>query len=239
MKFRIFIFSLICIFFFSCAQKLNDDLAASVINSSFDLTDDITLEIVGISMESKELALVKFKLNDVQISSKIRKYDKGWQLDDIQNNLGMWIPQENYTGVFSQAEKQKNAMKDLVTLSTYLMDYTTDFGVAPDQAGTFNESSKFYSDLCPHYAKALPIKDPWGNDYLVYSGSASTGTRGMNFSLGSSDEFIVMSLGRDGEMDSWSFEDAGVDYFEITSIDDYIKDLIMWNGQFVRAPRKK
>ncbi len=239
MKNKIFVLGLVCLFLFSCSSKFNDAQASDVIKESFELSDEDTLEIMGISMESNELALVKFKLNDVQLSSKIRKYDKGWQLDEIQNDFGMWIPAENLTGMFSHSEKQKIAMAEISTLSTYLMDYTTDRGVAPAQAGTYDENSEFYKKICPNYASSIPIKDPWGNNYLIYSGSSSEGTRGMKFSPESSDDFIVMSLGKDGTPDSWLFDEDGVSFYEITSANDYNNDLVSWNGQFVRSPKKQ
>lgn len=237
MKNKIFILGLVCLFFFSCTSKFDDAQASSVIKVSFELSDEDALEIIGISMESKELALVKFKLNDVQLSSKMRKYDKGWQLDEIQNDFGMWIPAENLTGMFSHSEKQKIAMLEITTIAAYLMDYTVSYGRSPEHTGPYNETSSLYKDLCPAFAESLPIKDPWGNNYLVYSGSSSEGILGMHFAAGTSDEFIVMSLGRDGKMDSWSFDDAGASFYEITSADDYNNDLVSWNGQFVRSPR--
>jgi len=239
MKNKIFILGLVCLFLFSCSSKFNDAQASDVIKESFKLSDKDTLEIMGISMESNELALVKFKLNDVQLSSKMRKYDKGWQLDEIQNDFGMWIPAENLTGMFSHSEKQKIAMAEIATISAYLMDYTTDRGRSPEHTGPYDESSSLYTDLCPMYAESLPIKDPCGNKYLVYSGSSSEGTHGMVFAAGTSDEFIVMSLGRDGELDSWSFDESGTSFYEISSAEDYNNDLVSWNGQFVRSPRTK
>lgn len=239
MKTKIFVLGLVCLFFFSCSSKFNDAQASSVIRSSFELSDEDALEIMGISMESNELALVKFKLNDVQLSSKIRKYDKGWQLDEIQNDFGMWVPAGNLTGMFSHSEKQKIAMTEIATIATILMDYTVDHGRSPEHTGPYNETSSLYKDLCPTYAESLPIKDPWGNNYLVYSGSSSEGMHGMVFAAGTTDEFIVMSLGRDGEVDSWSFDEAGASFYEITSTADYDNDLVCWNGQFVRSPRTK
>ena len=139
-----------------------------------------------------------------------------------------------------QRARQKGTMKEITTLATYMMDYTTDRGSAPAWDGSaYTSSSSVYTDLVPLYAKSLPVKDPWGNNYLIYSGSSSEGTRGMKFSPGSSDEFIVMSLGRDGEMDSWSFDEAGASFYEITSADDYNNDLVSWNGMFVRSPKTK
>ena len=115
------------------------------------------------------MMIVKFKLNEVQISSKMRKYDKGWQLDEIQNDLGMWIPAERLTQSFSHYERQKNTMKDITIIATGITDHVTDHGLSPAQDGVYDESSQFYKAIVPYYLKSMPIKDKWGNNYVVCS----------------------------------------------------------------------
>jgi len=239
MRLKILGFVLVCLLLFvSCGQKLNDTKAIDVIKEAFELTEKDTLEILGISMESKDVALVKFKLNEVQLSSKMRKYDTGWQLDEIQNELGMWIPAENLTKFFSQPEKQKTAMIDITVISTALVDFVTDNGITPKQEGIYSEDSDFYYALSPFYLKELPIKDPWGNNYRAYCGLACTGKFGI--SGAASDDFIIVSYGKDGEKEMWEFNamnpEGGI--FVVKDVSDFDKDLIMWNGSWIRAPRK-
>lgn len=227
----------ICLIFLYCGQKFNESSAKDIIKNSFDLTEKDSLEILGISMESKDVALVKFKLNDVQISSKMRKYDKGWQLDEIQNDFGMWVPADNITRLFSQAEKQKITMKNIMTIATGLTDYVTDHGVSPNQEGVYDESSEFYKALCPFYLKILLIKDSWGNNFRVYCGTACNGKYGISDCM--ADEFIIVSYGMDGKKEAWLFDpsDPEAGFFTILSSDDYNKDLIIWNGSWIRGPK--
>lgn len=237
MKIKILTMGLVCLFLISCAQKFNETQAEDVIKSSLELTEKDSLQIIGISMETKEVAIVKFELNEVQISSKMRKYDTGWQLDEVQNELGMWIPAENLIQAFSQSEKQKNTMKEITIIATAIVDYIIDRGTAPTQNGAYDENSDFYTALCPFYLKSIPVKDSWGNNFLVYCGTAANGKYGIADCR--SDDSVVVSLGRDGKKEVWKFDadspEAGL--FLITNSDDYDKDLIMWNGSWIRAPK--
>jgi len=53
-----------------------------------------------------------------------------------------------------------------------------------------------------------------------------------------SDDFVIISYGRDGKKEDFKFNpsnpEAGL--FEIDSVDDFDKDLVMWNGSWIRAP---
>lgn len=238
MKLKTLCLVFVCfLIFVNCGTKLNNAKATAIITEAFGLTEKDALEILGISMESRDISLVKFKLNDVQISSKMRRYDKGWQLDEVQNELGMWVPAENMTKLFSQPEKQKSAMIDIMVISTALLDYVTDNGVTPKQDGIYDESSEFYIALCPFYIKELPVKDPWGNNYRVYCGKAGNGKYGITGCI--SDDFVVVSYGQDGEKEIWEFDasDPEAGLFIVRDVYDFDKDLVMWNGSWIRAPR--
>ena len=92
----------VCLMIIDCRPKFNDTKAADVIRKSFELNEVGSLEIIGISMETKEIAIVKFKINEAQLSSKMRRYDTGWQLDKIQDELGNWVPAEKVISLFRQ-----------------------------------------------------------------------------------------------------------------------------------------
>ena len=238
MRVKILVLGLVCLFIISCAQKLNDAQVEDIINSAFELTEEDSLEILGISMEEKNLAIVKFKLNDVQILSKMRKYDRGWQLDQIQDDLGMWVPTESVTNLVTEQkkkEKQIIAMMDIGTISTALADFVIDNGYTPKQDGPYDENSDFYTELCPTYLSVLPTTDPWGNNYRVYCGRSCHGQYGISGT--GIDDFLVVSYGQDGEKEIWEFEAWNPDGGIFTE-EDLDKDLVMWNGSWIRAPRK-
>lgn len=136
-----------------------------------------------------------------------------------------------------QKAKQKTTMKDIGTISTALADYVTDNGTTPVQSGTYDASAAFYSALSPFYIKVMPINDQWGNPYNAYCGTSVDGNYGITGAGG--DDFLVASWGRDKIVEGFSFDisnpEAGL--FVVNQMAHFNRDLVMWNGSWVRAPR--
>lgn len=79
------------------------------------------------------------------------------------------------------------------------------------------------SKLEPFYIKKLPVKDPWGNDYLyVYGGKHG-------------DEYSIGSAGRDGVFKGW--HQSGT--FPMDQIENFNNDIIFSNGKFTFCPKIK
>jgi len=137
-----------------------------------------------------------------------------------------------------QKAKQKGTMKDIAVISVSLADYVTDNGITPKQDGIYDRNSKFNKALSPFYVKILPVKDSWDNNFRVYCGKACNGKYGI--SGAGADDFVVVSYGRDGKKDNWKFSsnnpEAG--HFVVAKMEDFDKDLVMWNGSWIRAPRR-
>ncbi len=136
-----------------------------------------------------------------------------------------------------QKEKQIMTMKEIVTITTALADYVTDNGIAPEQDGTYDENTEFCKALAPFYIRNLPIYDGWGNNYIVYCREACNGKYGISGCT--SDEFVVISYGRDGKKEDWEFVpyNPAAGLFVLETLDDFDKDIVMWNGSWVRARR--
>jgi hypothetical protein len=66
-------------------------------------------------------------------------------------------------------------MKEISMVATALADYITDNGTPPTVSGTYDETSLVYKSLCPKYLPKFPIKDPWGNNYVIYCGKSING----------------------------------------------------------------
>lgn len=135
-----------------------------------------------------------------------------------------------------QKAKQKGTMKDIASISTALTDYVTDHGSGPVNDGVVD--AVLVTTLSNFYLKVMPQKDQWAHDFLVHSGlDVDTDVRGCIF--GGGDDFVVISLGRDGTTDGISYAsgtpDAG--FYTVNAMADFNMDLIMWNGSWVRAPR--
>ncbi len=135
-----------------------------------------------------------------------------------------------------QKARQKGTMKDISTMATYLMDFTTDRGTSPAWDGSaYTRSDTLYTDICPFYAKAIPYADQWGNAFAIYSGTSWTAAwLGMTPS-GSFDDFAIGSSGR-GTAWTFDYSSTGPDFFTVTQMSDFEKDLVSWNGQYVSKP---
>jgi len=145
-----------------------------------------------------------------------------------------------------QKAKQKGTIKDVNTLATGIMDYVTDKGTAPATTGTqLSETGPLVVALRGFYLKTVPIKDQWG--HFLY---ASTGTScGSNaFSIGlptgqsawGDDEFIVGSSGRDDDctdFGSWNETNPYAGLYEVSTMNDFNKEIVNWNGSLVIGPR--
>jgi len=137
-----------------------------------------------------------------------------------------------------QKAKQKGTMKDITTISTSLADYVTDNGKCPTFSGEM--TAVFTANIAPFYVKVCPLNDQWGNPFTVACGQdIGVAVRGCVFS--GLDDFVVISLTRDGISDATDFDplapEAGM--YTVASMADFANDLIMFNGNWVRAPQTR
>ncbi len=135
-----------------------------------------------------------------------------------------------------QKAKQKSTMKDIVVISTAIADFVTDNGRAPTQAGVVVGGSAFYLDLSPFYIKVLPVRDQWGTPFNVWCGTAGSGNY---VTTALDDDFVVASFARNKTIDSFTFSAASpeANLFVVKAGADFNKDLVMWNGSWIGAPR--
>jgi hypothetical protein len=69
---------------------------ASAIKDAFRLGEDDKLTVLESSLESQDVALVKFSLNGERVSSKIKKAESAWKLSEIQNIEDEWTPASDF-----------------------------------------------------------------------------------------------------------------------------------------------
>ena len=135
-----------------------------------------------------------------------------------------------------QKAKQKSTMKDTTVISTAIADFITDNGVAPTQSGVYVGGDVFYQSISPFYIKVLPVTDQWGTGFNIWCGATATqyGITGPG-----TDDFLVASYGRDKLQEGFSFTaaDPGAGLEVVRQSSDFDKDLVMWNGSWIRAPR--
>lgn len=115
---------------------------------------------------------------------------------------------------------QKAAMGDLKSVSIAVQSYIVDHEKAPP-GKTTGDLEKL---LVPFYIKHLPLKDPWGNDYLYRLGTGDDKTG-----------FALACAGKDGVFDGW--DQRGV--YIVTTLEGFNNDIIIVDGKFVYGPKVK
>jgi prepilin-type N-terminal cleavage/methylation domain-containing protein len=134
-----------------------------------------------------------------------------------------------------QKAKVRGTQKDIGTVATSIADYITDKGTPFANNGDISATMK--SALSPLYIKVLPLKDQWGGNFKVFTGTSVTGNWGITGAV--SDDFLVCSYGRSNIIESWTYDPANPNagLYTISSSSDFDKDLINYNGSFIRGPR--
>lgn len=141
-----------------------------------------------------------------------------------------------------QKAKQKGTMKDIVSIATACADYVTDNGKAPDagsQDGVLTSGNNFIKALSPFYLKVCPVNDQWGNAFSVHTGTAAASINGIEATDVGDDDFVIVSFGRKGANEGFTYlpDTPDVGLFTVSSMADFEKDLINWDGSWIRAPR--
>ncbi len=137
-----------------------------------------------------------------------------------------------------QKAKQKGTMKDVSTISTALADYVTDHGQSPTFSGPL--TATFQAFVSPFYIKVCPLNDQWGFPFQIESGNAAGSARGCVFS--GIDDFVVQSWGRDGTSGpgaDYDPTDPEAGMYTVSSMADFARDLVMFNGSWVIAPQTR
>jgi len=142
-----------------------------------------------------------------------------------------------------QKAKQKGTMKDIVTMMTGAIDYATDHGEAPDAGAdrllATGGADAFITDVSPFYIKICPVNDQWGNAFHVLTGTGCAGFGGIDADMVSDDDTIILSFGRKGVDEGFTFipttPDSGL--YEVSGMLDFDNDLVNWSGTWIRGPR--
>jgi prepilin-type N-terminal cleavage/methylation domain-containing protein len=133
--------------------------------------------------------------------------------------------------------RMKSTMKNTSAIARALSDYIVDNGSAPSQNGTYDSNSSLYLALCPFYIKVLPTSDQWGNGFRIWCRDAVDGVYGI--SEPGSEDFLIASFGQDRtQEDDFAFNTLLPEegYYFLKQMSDFNKDLVMWNGAWIRRP---
>jgi general secretion pathway protein G len=141
-----------------------------------------------------------------------------------------------------QYGKQVGTMEDMRQIAAACLEYVAEYNEAPAagaQDGPLLPESAFVKALTEKYLAKCPTKDKWGNPYVVYSGAAVAHFPGFSESLAGKTDFIIVSYGRKGQEEHFVFDpdhrESGI--FDSRTMADYDKNLVNWNGSWIRAPK--
>jgi type II secretory pathway pseudopilin PulG len=136
-----------------------------------------------------------------------------------------------------EAERLKTTQQDIRTIATAIETFLTDKSTLPAQAGPIEESGALITELTPVYLNTLPRRDAWGHDLLVFCGDACNG----HYGISGCDvtDYLIVSLGKDGRREDWVFDpdDLGAGLYRRSTHDDFNRDLVFFNGLWIRAPQ--
>lgn len=141
-----------------------------------------------------------------------------------------------------QNGKQIGTMADINTIAKACLEYVAENDEAPAagiQAGPLTSGNDFIKTITKKYLTTCPVNDHWGNPFVVYSGTAVAQFSGFTAEMVGKGDFIIASYGRYGEEEGFTFNpdnpEAGL--FKVSTTADFQKDLVSWNGTWIRAPR--
>ena len=156
-------------------------------------------------------------------------------IEEYEKQMGLELKD---TSEATDKAKQLQSMREVTFINHAMTDYMTDIGVPPVQSGTYTRESEFNKALSPFYIRDLPVSDAWEGNYRVYSGKACNGVY-QGIEDCTEKDILILSYGRDGKKENWKYDpkkpEAGL--YELKSGSDYDKDLVIWNGTWIRAPK--
>ncbi len=143
-----------------------------------------------------------------------------------------------------QKAKQKGTIKDINTIATGLMDYVTDKGNVPVHTGQLTGSSDaLVQAVQGFYLKTFPVRDQWGNFFVIDTRDGISGTWNCAYADGAEpgdDDFVVGSYGRDGAQGpnyDYDPQNPSASLYEVSKMADFNEDIVNWNGSMVIGPR--
>lgn len=138
-----------------------------------------------------------------------------------------------------QKAKVRGTQKDISQIASWVAEYITDKATPFVQTGDISPAMNLA--LVPFYTKVLPTTDQWGFKFQVFTGLNVNG----NYAIAdaAADDFLVVSYGRGGpsgqpaEDFTYNKDTPEAGFYSLSTADDFAKDLINFNGQFIRGPR--
>jgi type II secretory pathway pseudopilin PulG len=131
---------------------------------------------------------------------------------------------------------QKSTLLDMQKWAEAMSSYIADNSKAPtNPQGRLDYKKAILDELSP-YLSPIGIVDWWGYPYRIWTGKGITR---YGITTGNKKEFIIASFGRKGYMEGWRYDPKNPEQglFFVNRLEDYEKDLVIWNNRFIRFPK--
>jgi hypothetical protein len=130
----------------------------------------------------------------------------------------------------------KSTLSDIRLWDDAVRAYNSAKGAAPaNPKGPILFRKPIVDELAP-FMDQFRTLDWWGYNYQIWTGP---GNREYGIALTAPEDFLIVSTGKGGVREPWAYDPAHPDagLFAVEVPEDYEKDLVIWNGRFVRGPR--
>jgi len=136
----------------------------------------------------------------------------------------------------SHVSALRRTIADMRVWQEAIAAYKADHGALPSNPrGEITFGKKIVRELRPYFAR-IRTADWWGCHYGIWLGP---GIHEYGLESSSAEDVLIVSTGRRGVREAWRFDpdDPAAGFFDLDTIEDFEKDLVVWNGRPVRWPK--
>ena len=151
-------------------------------------------------------------------------YEPASLTDLYRDDIVLFVGEEVMNHPQTPPDRQAIASADIRRIGSAVETYSIVNDHYPGQPEGLLDLSNVKSDLESTYFASMPMKDPWGNNYLYWSNEAG---------------YVIVSMGSDGHLDrSYGVEAGSLNAMKLVGeFDDTRTDIVFADGQFVQWPR--
>ncbi len=131
----------------------------------------------------------------------------------------------------------RSTMADMRMVERAILRFVEATGKAPTSPnGVVQYQKPFFRELLPFLDFVRPV-DWWGYNYWIWTGA---GVHEYGIATTGPGDYLIVSTGRRGGRESWVYDPARPEagLFTPRRAADFDKDMVLWNGKFVRAPKR-
>jgi type II secretory pathway pseudopilin PulG len=133
-----------------------------------------------------------------------------------------------------ETANQKSTMLDMEMWGEAISSYIADYNKSPTNPnGRMSYKKEIINELMP-YLKAIRIVDRWGNRFWIWTGN---GIKKYGIITKNDKDFIISSLGRKGVFEGHGYDKVKLNFDPSVKkkLEDFNKDIVMWNNIFLRC----